>query len=64
MLFGVGCANCPHYARIELLADQLQENLPNFEVQKIVKLPEQWEVSSQSHSNKSDAISTGFGLLS
>ena len=38
-----GRANCPFYAKAELLADQLSLNLPSFEVHKIVKRPEEWE---------------------
>jgi len=39
-----GTSNCPYYARIEMLADQLSANLPNFHVRKIVKLQKEWEV--------------------
>ena len=38
-----GKADCPFYAKAELLADQLMLNLPSFEVHKIVKRPEEWE---------------------
>ena len=39
-----GTSNCPYYARIEVLADQLSANLPDFHVRKVVKLQEEWEV--------------------
>ncbi|NWI67745.1 MDHC protein, partial [Todus mexicanus] len=38
-----GRADCPHYARAELLADYLQANLPNFRVHKITQHPDKWE---------------------
>ncbi|XP_018647253.1 malate dehydrogenase, putative [Schistosoma mansoni] len=38
-----GKCNCPFYARIELLADKLSLNLPNFRVTKIVKQPQDWK---------------------
>ncbi|NXY22649.1 MDHC protein, partial [Atrichornis clamosus] len=38
-----GKANCPYYAKAELLADYLQANLPNFRVHKITQHPDQWE---------------------
>lgn len=37
-----GVANCPDYAKAELLADDLVTNLPNFCVHKIVKSKEEW----------------------
>lgn len=39
-----GKANCPYYAKAELLADYLQTNLPNFRVHKITQHPDKWEV--------------------
>jgi len=39
-----GVANCPYFARVELLADRLALNLPDFKLHRIVKLPEEWEV--------------------
>lgn len=39
-----GKANCPFYAKAELLADQLALNLPDFKIHKIVKQPEDWEI--------------------
>lgn len=39
-----GSANCPYYARAELLADNLQTNLPDFRIHKIVKHPDDWEI--------------------
>ncbi|XP_034533869.1 putative malate dehydrogenase 1B isoform X2 [Notolabrus celidotus] len=38
-----GKTDCPHYAKAELLADQLQQCLPNFRVHKICVLPDQWK---------------------
>ncbi|XP_033625403.1 putative malate dehydrogenase 1B [Asterias rubens] len=38
-----GHADCPYYARAELLADDLKINLPSFSVHKIVKHPKEWE---------------------
>lgn len=38
-----GKANCPFYAKAELLADELVTNLPDFKLHKIVKQPEEWE---------------------
>ena len=37
-----GVAGCPDYAKVELLADDLATNLPNFSVHKIVKSQEEW----------------------
>lgn len=39
-----GKANCPYYAKAELLADYLQTNLPDFRVHKITQHPDKWEV--------------------
>jgi len=38
-----GSSDCPYTAKLELLADQLSNNLPNFEVDKTILLPEEWE---------------------
>ncbi|KAM6958561.1 putative malate dehydrogenase 1B [Tautogolabrus adspersus] len=38
-----GRTDCPHYAKAELLADKLQECLPNFRIHKISILPDQWK---------------------
>lgn len=38
-----GKANCPYYAKAELLADYLQKNLPDFRVFKITQHPDVWE---------------------
>ncbi|XP_037552673.1 putative malate dehydrogenase 1B [Nematolebias whitei] len=38
-----GKADCPNYARAELLADELQRSLPDFRVHKIRILPEEWK---------------------
>ncbi|XP_066201236.1 putative malate dehydrogenase 1B isoform X1 [Saccopteryx leptura] len=38
-----GRADCPYYAKAELLADYLQKNLPDFQVYKIVQHPNVWE---------------------
>jgi hypothetical protein len=40
-----GIADCPNYAKIELLADELSWNLPDFKLHKIQKLPSEWQVS-------------------
>ena len=37
-----GKSDCPFYARIELLADELQQRLPHFAVHKIVVTPDNW----------------------
>uniref|UniRef100_A0A3Q2D1Q4 Malate dehydrogenase 1B, NAD (soluble) n=1 Tax=Cyprinodon variegatus TaxID=28743 RepID=A0A3Q2D1Q4_CYPVA len=39
-----GKADCPYYAKAELLADILQRSLPNFRVHKISVLPAEWKV--------------------
>ena len=41
-----GSADCPYYARIELLADKLVKNLPDFNLHKIVIQPAEWEVGN------------------
>ncbi|KAM6178363.1 putative malate dehydrogenase 1B [Rhynchocyon petersi] len=38
-----GKADCPFYAKVELLADYLQKNLPDFRVHKIIQHPDVWE---------------------
>ncbi|XP_074047629.1 putative malate dehydrogenase 1B isoform X5 [Macrotis lagotis] len=38
-----GSANCPYFAKAELLADYLQKNLPDFQVHKITQHPDVWE---------------------
>uniref|UniRef100_A0A674HZM6 Putative malate dehydrogenase 1B n=1 Tax=Terrapene triunguis TaxID=2587831 RepID=A0A674HZM6_9SAUR len=38
-----GKADCPHFAKAELLADYLQINLPNFKIHKITQHPDKWE---------------------
>ncbi|CAF1484612.1 unnamed protein product, partial [Adineta ricciae] len=38
-----GKANCPHYAKAELLGDYLQRNLPNFTVHKWPIEPKDWD---------------------
>ncbi|XP_071977162.1 putative malate dehydrogenase 1B [Engystomops pustulosus] len=38
-----GRADCPYYAKAELLADYLQKNLPNFRIHKITLHPDKWE---------------------
>ncbi|XP_075685989.1 putative malate dehydrogenase 1B isoform X2 [Rhinoderma darwinii] len=38
-----GRADCPYYAKAELLADYLQKNLPYFRVHKITQSPDNWE---------------------
>ncbi|XP_021119225.1 putative malate dehydrogenase 1B isoform X2 [Heterocephalus glaber] len=36
-------ADCPYYAKAELLADYLQKNLPDFQIFKITQHPDVWE---------------------
>ncbi|KAM4560037.1 putative malate dehydrogenase 1B [Odontesthes bonariensis] len=38
-----GKADCPYFAKAELLADALQRSLPNFRVHKISILPGEWK---------------------
>ncbi|XP_073698789.1 putative malate dehydrogenase 1B [Garra rufa] len=38
-----GKADCPYYAKAELLADVLQRNLPDFHIHKISVHPNEWE---------------------
>uniref|UniRef100_A0A8D2ALR3 Putative malate dehydrogenase 1B n=1 Tax=Sciurus vulgaris TaxID=55149 RepID=A0A8D2ALR3_SCIVU len=38
-----GRADCPYYAKAELLADYLQKNLPDFQIYKITQHPDVWE---------------------
>eukprot|EP00079_Xenopus_tropicalis_P011380 XP_002937171.3 PREDICTED: putative malate dehydrogenase 1B [Xenopus tropicalis] len=38
-----GKADCPYYAKAEILAEYLQKNLPSFRVHKITQHPEDWE---------------------
>ncbi|XP_077993470.1 putative malate dehydrogenase 1B [Glandiceps talaboti] len=38
-----GIADCPYYAKAELLADDLKTNLPDFKIHKIVKHPDDWQ---------------------
>ncbi|XP_053546882.1 putative malate dehydrogenase 1B [Bombina bombina] len=38
-----GRADCPYYAKAELLADYLQKNLPYFRVHKVLHHPDTWE---------------------
>ncbi|KAM5325773.1 putative malate dehydrogenase 1B [Glossophaga mutica] len=38
-----GRADCPFYAKAELLADYLQKNLPDFRIYKITQHPHVWE---------------------
>ncbi|XP_043934183.1 putative malate dehydrogenase 1B isoform X1 [Protopterus annectens] len=38
-----GQADCPYFAKVELLADYLQKNLPDFRVHKIVQHPDDWK---------------------
>ena len=41
-----GKADCPYFARAELLGDKLNINLPDFKLHKIIKRPEEWQVST------------------
>ncbi|XP_005397048.1 PREDICTED: putative malate dehydrogenase 1B isoform X2 [Chinchilla lanigera] len=38
-----GKADCPYYAKAELLADYLQKSLPDFQIFKITQHPDVWE---------------------
>ncbi|XP_038605349.1 putative malate dehydrogenase 1B isoform X1 [Tachyglossus aculeatus] len=38
-----GRADCPFFAKAEILADYLQKNLPNFRIHKIKQHPDFWE---------------------
>ncbi|XP_059183711.1 putative malate dehydrogenase 1B isoform X2 [Centropristis striata] len=38
-----GKADCPYYAKAELLADKLQGSLPDFRIRKICLMPDEWE---------------------
>ncbi|XP_056664145.1 putative malate dehydrogenase 1B isoform X2 [Monodelphis domestica] len=38
-----GKADCPYFAKAELLADYLQKNLPDFQIHKIIQHPDIWE---------------------
>ncbi|XP_051839652.1 putative malate dehydrogenase 1B [Antechinus flavipes] len=38
-----GKADCPYFAKAELLADYLQRNLPDFRVHKIIQHPDVWK---------------------
>ncbi|KAM4836100.1 putative malate dehydrogenase 1B isoform 1-T1 [Thomomys bottae] len=40
---GTGKADCPFYAKAELLAEYLQKNLPDFRIFKITQHPDVWE---------------------
>ena len=44
-LFIAGKADCPYYAKVELLGDTLAKNLPDFNLHKIVLQPNEWPVS-------------------
>ncbi|XP_072834373.2 putative malate dehydrogenase 1B isoform X1 [Pogona vitticeps] len=41
-----GRADCPYYAKAELVADSLEKNLPNFRIHKITQHPDNWETST------------------
>uniref|UniRef100_A0A673KQD2 Malate dehydrogenase 1B, NAD (soluble) n=1 Tax=Sinocyclocheilus rhinocerous TaxID=307959 RepID=A0A673KQD2_9TELE len=41
-----GKADCPYYAKAELLADVLQRNLPDFHIHEICVHPNDWEVKN------------------
>uniref|UniRef100_A0A8C4S0E4 Malate dehydrogenase 1B, NAD (soluble) n=1 Tax=Erpetoichthys calabaricus TaxID=27687 RepID=A0A8C4S0E4_ERPCA len=38
-----GKADCPYFAKAELLADKLEKMLPNFHIHKIIQHPDEWE---------------------
>lgn len=47
-----GKADCPYFAKAELLADYLQKNLPNFRIHKITQHPDDWELWLQNTCEK------------
>ncbi|TRZ00507.1 hypothetical protein DNTS_007302 [Danionella cerebrum] len=57
-----GKADCPHYAKAELLADVLQTNLPDFHIHKISVHSDVWEcyygITSEMHSDQMLKIAT------
>ena len=40
-----GASNSGQYARIDMLALELETKLPHFEVVRIIKTPNEWQVS-------------------
>lgn len=46
ILILLGKADCPHFSRMELLADYLASCNQDFKVHKIVKTPQEWPVSN------------------
>ncbi|KAL7061960.1 hypothetical protein AAHC03_01194 [Spirometra sp. Aus1] len=52
--FSLGTSKCPRYANVELLADKLAFNLPNFKVSKLVLQAEEWTkfASQLAHENR------------
>ena len=48
MIASKGKSDCPYFAKAELLGDYLAANLPNFKIHKIVKDPNEWDVSFNS----------------
>ncbi|RNA34195.1 malate dehydrogenase 1B [Brachionus plicatilis] len=49
-----GKANCPHFAKAELLGDELTLNLPGFRVHKIPVDPNQWDTWLQNLCQKNN----------
>ena len=41
-----GASNSGQYARVDMLALEMEYRLPHFDVVRITKRPEEWEVSS------------------
>jgi len=41
-----GASNSGQYARVDTLALDLENKLPHFDVVRIIKTPDEWEVSS------------------
>ena len=41
-----GVSDCPYFSRVELLGDRLARNLPAFQLHKVVKTPEEWQVTT------------------
>jgi len=45
-MFAIGASNSSQYARVDMLALQLQQKLPHFQVVRITKTPHEWQVCS------------------
>ncbi|XP_056286992.1 putative malate dehydrogenase 1B isoform X2 [Pseudoliparis swirei] len=58
-----GRSDCPHYARVELLADCLQSSLPDFRITKISILPHEWQEWLDSTCNRNGWIHEGSPMV-